>query len=209
MTYLLRIDSSARHVGSHSRGLADYFEAAWRARNPGADVVRRDLAENPIPHINAETIAGFYTSEEQHNAASRAAVQLSDALIAEMLAADAILISVPIYNFSVPSALKAYFDQIVRVGRTFGYDPARGLFGTVPNRPVYVAATYGASGYTSGALRAFDYLEPYLRSLFGFLGLVDLTFFTVEGTSIDPAQAERDLVSARSAIDRAILGAAA
>lgn len=209
MKRLLRIDSSARHAGSHSRGLADYVEAAWRRRNPGSEVARRDVAAEPIPHIGAATIAGFYTAEDQHSAESRAATRLSDTLIAEFLSADAILVSVPIYNFSVPSALKAYFDQIVRVGRTFGYDPARGLFGTVPNRPVYVAAVYGAGGYDDGPLRAYDHLEPYLRGLFGFLGLTDLTFFKVEGTSIEPARAERDLAAAQAAIDGALLGAAA
>lgn len=209
MARLLRIDSSARHAGSHSRGLADYFEATWRRRHLDAEVVRRDLASDPIPHINAATIAGFYTSDDQHTAESRAATQLSDALIAELLSADAILLSVPIYNFSIPSALKAYFDQIVRIGRTFGYDPERGLFGTVANRPVYIATVYGASGYVGGALRAYDHLEPYLRSLFGFLGLADLTFFPVQGTSIDPAQAERDRAAAHSAIDGALLSVAA
>lgn len=206
MTRLLRIDSSARHTGSHSRGLADYFENAWRRRHPSGEIVRRDLAAEPIPHIDAATIAGFYASE--HTSETRAATRLSDTLIAELLAADAVLLSVPIYNFSVPSALKAYFDQVVRIGQTFGYDPDRGLFGTIASRPVYVATSYGASGYT-GALRAYDYLEPYLRSLLGFLGLSDLRFFAIQGTSLDPKQAELDLAAAHAAIDQTLAGAAA
>jgi FMN-dependent NADH-azoreductase len=208
MSTLLRLDSSARRDGSRSRQLADHFEMAWRGAHPGSAIVRRDLAADPVPHIDAVTIAGFFAPEDQQNSATREATALSDRLIQELLAADAILLSVPIYNFSIPSALKAYFDQIVRVGRTFGYDPAKGLFGLVESRPVYVAAVYGASGYGSGTLQSYNHLEPYLRSLFGFLGLSDLTFFSIEGTSIDPAQAELDEARARAAIERTFAAAA-
>jgi FMN-dependent NADH-azoreductase len=201
MENLLRIDSSARHDGSRSRQLADRIEAAWRRSRPGAAVVRRDLAAEPVPHISDHTIAGFFAPQEQQNEVTRAATELSDRLIRELLAADAILFGVPIYNFSIPSVLKAYFDQVVRIGRTFGYDPAKGLFGLVENRPVYVAAIYGASGYGAGDLEPFNHLEPYLRSLLGFLGLREITFFSVEGTSLDPARAEIDETRAGAAID--------
>lgn len=202
MGYLLRIDSSSRRDGSRSRHLADDIEAAWRRRNRGATVINRDLAADPMPHISAATIAGFYTPEDQHTDATRTATALSDALIAELQAADAVLFGVPMYNFSIPSALKAYFDQIVRAGRTFGHDPAKGFFGLVESRPVYVAAVYGAGGYASGDLKPYDHLEPYLRNLLGLIGLTDVTFFSIEGTVLDPALAERDKAHVHSTIDR-------
>lgn len=187
MARLLRIDCSSRLQGSQSRELADVIQAKWLAGHPGDEIVRRDLAKHPVPHIADLTIAGYYTPKEQHTPEMRAATALSDTLIAELLAADTLLFSVPIYNFSVPSALKAYIDQIVRIGHTFGFDEKRGLFGLIENKQAYVAAAYGAAGYFTGDLVSLNFLEPYLKTLFGFLGIKDVTFFSVEGASTDPA----------------------
>lgn len=203
MAQLLRIDSSSRRQGAHSRALADQIEAAWRAAHPGGNVVRRDLARDPVPAITDETIAGFYTPDDQHTSASRAATALSDRLIAELQAADAILLSAPMYNFSIPAALKAWIDQIVRIGRTFGFDPQKGLFGMLSGKPVFVAAVYGAAGYgKDGPYAAMNFHEPYLRGLLGFLGLTDTTFFTIEGSSVDPATMEKTHAQAEAEIAR-------
>ena len=201
MAQLLRIDSSARLTDSHSRRLADEIEAAWLSCHPASRIVRRDLVREPLPHIADSTIAGYYTPDDQHTAETRAATALSDALIGELLDADAVLISAPMYNFSIPSSLKAWIDQIVRLNRTFGVDPEKGLFGLLDGKPVFVACAYGAAGYLDGGpYAAMNFHKPYLRSLFGFLGLTNITFFTLEGSSVDPAALDFTGRTARAAI---------
>ncbi|MEM9004257.1 MAG: NAD(P)H-dependent oxidoreductase [Cyanobacteria bacterium P01_F01_bin.86] len=187
MVQILRIDSSSRLQGSHSRELADFFQATWLQQYPDDEVIRRDLVAVPIPHITETTIAGYYTPQEQHTEAMQAATALSDELIAELMAADVLLLSVPMYNFSIPSSLKAYIDQIVRVGYTFDMDPERGFYGLVENKQAFVTVAYGAAGYLEGPFSAMNFLEPYLEALLGFLGIKDIKFFAVEGTSVDPS----------------------
>lgn len=124
MTRILRIDSSARPVsgGSRSRELADSIVARLRSKNPGAELVTRDLVATPLPHISNETITGFYTPPEQLTADLNNALALSNTLISELRSADAVVISAPVYNFSIPSALKAWIDQITRINETFAYE---------------------------------------------------------------------------------------
>jgi FMN-dependent NADH-azoreductase len=198
MPMLLRIDSSSRRDGSHSRALADAFETAWSARFPGAAIVRRDLAANPIAHIHETTIAGFYTRAEKLDASLKGAVALSDELIEEINAADTILIATPMYNFTVPSALKSWIDQIVRIGRTFSYDGAN-FTGLVKARRVVVVAAFGAGGY-GGALAGADFVTPYLKFLFGFLGVSDVTVIPTEATTADAATVTSNIDRAKTDI---------
>ena len=199
MTTLLRIDSSARSDASHSRQLGYAFEARWLADNPHGRIARRDLAREPVAQITETTIAGFYTPPAEMTDALRAATALSDLLIAELESADALLITAPIYNFGPPAALKAWIDQIVRVGRTFSYD-GRTFTGLVTGKPAYVALAYGAAGYgNAGPLEAFDLLKPYLQLLLGFLGFTDVTFAAVEATT-DPERVEAEAAAAQAAV---------
>ena len=181
MTQLLRIDASSRNGGSHSRELADAFVAEWRKANPAGRVVVRDVVANPLPHISDATIAGFYTPEAQRDARLKQALALSDELIAELMAADTILVSAPIYNFSVPSALKAWIDHVSRIGVTFAFD-GKSFEGLVKGKRVYFALAYGLP-----AEPATDMLRPYLQLLFGFLGMTEMNFITVEGTVTEQA----------------------
>jgi FMN-dependent NADH-azoreductase len=176
MTQLLKIDASSRNGGSHSRELADAFTAEWRKAHPAGRVVVRDLVAKPIPHISDATIAGFYTPEAQRDTPLKQALALSDELIAEVMAADTILVSAPIYNFTVPSALKAWIDQVSRIGVTFSFD-GKSFEGLVKGKRVYFALAYGLP-----AEPATDMLRPYLQLLFGFLGMTEMNFITVEGT---------------------------
>ncbi len=120
MKTLLRIDSSDRKQGSHSRALADFFQTRWLQANPGGQIVSRDLAETLVPHLSNSTIAAFTGVKAADESPSPEAVILSDVLIAELQAADQIVISSPLYNFNVPSTLTAWIDHVVRFGRTFG-----------------------------------------------------------------------------------------
>ena len=197
MNRLLRIDASSRTEGSFSRELADSFEQAWRRRHPNGEVIRRDLIAEPIGHITSETIAAFYTPPDELSTRLRDAVALSDRLIAELRSADTLLIGTPIYNFSIPSALKAYIDQIVRIGQTFAYD-GKTFEGLVNGKRAYVICAYGAAGYhDEKLLAAYDFLEPYLRGLLGFLGITDTRFFAIEGTTAEGALVRRDAARTR------------
>jgi FMN-dependent NADH-azoreductase len=198
MPTLLRIDSSSRRDGSHSRALADAFETAWSSRFPGATITRRDLAANPIGHIHETTIAGFYTPDEKLDAGLKGAVALSDELIEEVNAADTILIATPMYNFTVPSALKSWIDQIVRINRTFSYDGTN-FTGLIKARRVVVVAAFGAGGY-GGALASADFVTPYLKFLFGFLGVSDVTVIPTEATTADAATVASNIDQAKTTI---------
>jgi FMN-dependent NADH-azoreductase len=183
MARLLRIDASSRTQGSHSREMADFFENQWLAQGTSNEVVVRDLVKNPIPHIEATTITGFYTPKEQQDETLKAALALSDELIQELFSADVLLISTPMYNFSIPSALKAYIDQIIRIGYTFSFDEA-GFTGLVTGKKAYVITAAGAV-YSNPALAGLNFLEPYLKTLLNFLGITTTEFIPLEGTTID------------------------
>lgn len=152
MGNVLRIDSSSRTQGSQSRLLGDHFEKLWLTRHNHDVITRRDLVFQPIPPIANETIVGFYTPADQLTPELQAATALSDELIKELMAANTILLTIPMYNFTVPSAFKAWVDQIVRIGHTFSYD-GKSFTGLVTERQAYVFCSYGAGGYIGGAQR--------------------------------------------------------
>lgn len=198
--HLLRVDSSARVQGSHSRELGNHFERAWAQRFPMAPITCRDLVLQPVTHIQDTTIAGMYTPPDQHNAEMRAALAQSDQLIAEIKVADALLITVPMYNFGIPSALKAWIDQISRVGHTFSFD-GQSFAGLLTGRKAYIVIAYGAGGYTNGAgFAAANFVEPYLKFLLGFLGFDEVITYNEEAINTNPD----GIAIARAAIQRQI-----
>ncbi len=199
MTYLLRIDASPRHNQSFSRRLANGLEAQILNRHGLSEVKRRDLSDDPLPHITQDTITGFYTPENERSRDLEEATALSDALISELKGASALLLSVPMYNFSAPSSVKAWVDQIVRINQTFSFDGE--TFGGLVEVPTaYLAISYGAAGYSEGgAMRSMNFLEPYLHSLLSFVGIQTIHAFEVEGTTADE---EAALLAERSTMAR-------
>jgi FMN-dependent NADH-azoreductase len=193
---LLRIDSSARGAASVSRRLADAVEAGWLAAHPGGRVQRRDLAREPLPHISDATIEGFYAADAALDERLRAATARSDQLIAELAAAHTVLIAAPIYNFSVPSSLKAWIDQVVRIRRTFAYEDGQ-FRGLVTGPRAVLALAYGAGGY-EGPMASFDHLRPYLTTLLQFLGIADVRCVAAEATTGPDAQAALDAAVAQA-----------
>lgn len=187
MQKLLRIDASARTNDSHSRSLADEVQAHWLATHPGGVVQLRDLAKEPIEHIENNTIIGYYTGEEDLTDPLRNATAQSDKLINELMSVDALLISTPMYNFTIPSVLKAWIDQVVRIHKTFGYAEDGNLQGLVKNKPVYITTALGAQ-FTGTPLVSMDFLHPYLKSVLGFIGFEQIEFFSVESTAVDENQ---------------------
>ncbi|UII20106.1 FMN-dependent NADH-azoreductase [Fulvivirga ligni] len=181
MKTLLRIDCSARTEGSHSRSLADYFEENWRAVNPEAKVKYRDLAMQSLPHIQNKTIEGFFTPQEYMTAELRDALALSDELIEELVTADEVLISSPLYNLNVPSCLKAYLDQVVRIGRTFGMNE-KGYYGLLNDKTAHVVTVKGGA-YRGTPMEQLDFQEQYLQVILRHMGIVEQNHFSLEGTT--------------------------
>jgi len=209
MQKLLRIDSSSRVTGSQSRELGDYFETKWKAARPDGQLIRRDLAIEPIEQIRQDTITGFYTPADGMTEELKSATALSDKLIGEVQAADTVLITTPIYNFGVPASLKAWIDQLVRIGHTFSFDGAN-FGGLAEPDTAIVCAAYGASGYEEGGpFRAANFLEPYLDFLLKFLGIPTIHFITVQATTADAVTVEAGMAQARKDVDRLIASIAA
>jgi FMN-dependent NADH-azoreductase len=194
MKTLLNIRTSLYGAGGQSSRLADEFIEAWLARNSGGRIVVRDLAEVPVPHLTADAFKALTGSVEDLTSEQRASVALSDALIDEIKAASVIALSVPMYNFSVPSTLRAYFDHIARAGVTFRFT-ADGPEGLIEHKPVYVFVTRG--GFYS---EVQDTQTSYLRQFLSFIGLKDVQFVHAEGLAIDAATREASLGAARRAI---------
>lgn len=198
MPRILHIDSSARHDGSITRQLSRELVDALVAADPSSTVVRRDVSQEPITHVENNWVAANFTQPQARTDEQSEALRFSDSLIDELLAADVLVAGVPVYNFTVPAAFKAYIDQIARAGRTFQYTP-QGPQGLITGKRAFVV---GASGSGSANLTTWglNFHEPYLKSVFGFLGLTDLTFVTAGGS--DPETVQRTTSEARSEIRR-------
>jgi FMN-dependent NADH-azoreductase len=204
---LLRIDASSRFEGSHSRAVADQVVTALRRLHPAIAMATRDLAAEPVEHIKNTTIAGFYTPPESMTPELAAATALSDAIIAEVRDADIILIATPMYNFSIPSALKAWVDQVMRINQTFSYD-GKSFTGLLEGKSAFVVVAYGAGGYVAnGPFAAADYVTPYLRFLLGFMGIGDVTFIPVEATTGGPETLAHELAKTKALIAAELGGA--
>lgn len=148
----------------------------------GADILVRNLADSPLPHLDGQLLRAFFTPADQRPAQMAETVKLSEEAVRELFQADSIVIDVPMYNFSIPSTLKAWIDHIARAGVTFRYTE-NGPEGLVKGKKIYLAISSGGV-YSEGALQDFDFTERYLRSVLGFMGMTDITAFRVEGVSL-------------------------
>ncbi|HEY0943841.1 MAG TPA: NAD(P)H-dependent oxidoreductase [Opitutaceae bacterium] len=204
MKTLLLIDSSGRVTRSLTRRLTDRFATRWRELQPAGEIVRRDLGRTPPPPVDEAWIAAAFAHDAGCTAAAREALALSDTLIDEIGRADAIVLGVPMYNFGVPAQLKAYIDQVVRVGRTFAFDasapePYQPL---LPSKPVVVITSAGDGAiHPGGTLAHLNFLEPHLQTVFRFIGLTDLTFVRVGYDEYQDHRLQHSLAAADRAID--------
>ena len=174
---LLQIDSSAR-TGSVTRRLTAKFAEQWRANNPTGEVIERDLSTTMLPLITDDWSATQIEPSKQ-SSAQRNYLSASDRLIEELQAADTIVIGAPMYNLAIPSLLKAWIDQIVRIGKTFAYGP-NGRQGLLGNKRVLVITARGGAYEKGTPSEKLDFQEPYLRHIFGFMGVTDVTFIHAE-----------------------------
>jgi len=180
---ILHIDASARHEGSISRSLTADLVAALEDRHPGAEIIRRDLADG-IPMINADWIAANFTPAEERTPTQRITLARSDALVAELKEADILVIGAPIYNFSVPTALKAWIDMIARARLTFRYTE-KGVEGLLLNKKAYIVVPSG--GVPVGS--PVDFATPYLRHALAFVGIDDIEIVAATGADRDNGEA--------------------
>src|SRR5882757_3821507 len=182
MSTLLHIDSSPLYGRSVSRELTAAFVNQWKASHPDGRVIDRDLNATTMPPISAEWVGAAYTPEQARTPQQKKQLDLSDTLLAELAQADEYVIGVPMHNFGVPSVLKLWIDQISRVGKTFSYEGGtpKGLL--VGKKATFIVATGGVYDPQT-QMASFNFVEPYLRSVFGFLGVTDTTFLTAGGTA--------------------------
>jgi len=197
MKTLLQINASLFANGGQSTRLADAFVAQWRAGHPESTVVVRDLAADPVPHLTAERFAAFHARPGERDPAQQAVAAFSDALIAELQRADVVVLGLPMYNFGVPSTLKAYFDHVARAGVTFRYT-ATGPVGLLTGKQAYVFATRG--GLYAGT--PLDTQTGFVRDFLRFIGIADVRFVYAEGLALDAARKDAALAEAQRAIHR-------
>ena len=174
---LIQSDSSAR-AGSVTRRLTAKFADEWRKNNPTGEVIQRDLSTTMLPLITDDWKA-TQMDPSKLSPAHRNYLSVSDALIGEVQVADTIVIGAPMYNFAIPSLLKAWIDQVVRIGKTVAYGP-HGPKGLLGGKKVIVITARGGAYEKGTPGEKFDFQEPYLRHIFGFIGLTDVTFIHTE-----------------------------
>lgn len=196
MTTLLQLNTSIFNGGGRSSALADEFVHTWREAHTDARVIHRDLAADPVPHLSEDRFQAFITPESERDAGQRAVAAYSDALIEELREADVLVIGLPMYNFSIPSMLKAYFDHIARAGITFRYTE-NGAVGLLGDKKVYVLAARG--GRYRGTPR--DTQAPYVRDFLAFIGITDVEFIYAEGLNMGEEAQREGLAGARRCID--------
>lgn len=214
MATLLHIDSSARTNRSHTRSLTARFVARWQAQRPGDAVIRRDVGVAPPAPVNEAWIAAAFAPPAARDAAMQAALGESDALVDELLRADLIVAGVPMYNFGMPAGMKAWVDNVVRVGRTFGFDrgrlPGDPYWPMLSGKRLIVLSARGDTGYAAGERMAHvNHVEPHLTAVFAFLGVCEAHTIAVECDEFGDDRLARSLAAAEEQVDRLVASLAA
>lgn len=203
MAHILHIDSSPRGDRSHSRKLSHEFITAWKTAHPEDTLSYRDVGHNPVPHVDEPWIAAAYSPPEAHTPELSQALKISDELVDEFIAADRYVFGVPMYNFSVPSTFKAYIDQIVRVNRTFAVNE-QGYQGLVNGKKMLVITASGGSYREGTPAAGYDFQEPFLRAIFGLVGVTDITFIHADNLSGGDGAAEKSMSEAHAALQSTV-----
>ncbi|MEJ8572556.1 FMN-dependent NADH-azoreductase [Microbaculum marinum] len=190
MTKILFVTTSPRGESSLSTRVATTLVEELTTANPGAEIVTRDIGNDPLPHMGPTLLGGFFVPEDQQSAEQKAAVALSDELVAEVKSADIIVIASAMINFSITSTLKSWLDHLARAGLTFQYTEDGHPVGLVTGKKVYVVLATGAV-YSAAPLDAIDFQAPYLKHMLGFMGMTDVDVVRVEGSIFSPEAAEK------------------
>ena len=182
MTTLLKLDSSPMGQGSISRKLTAKFAETWLKSHPGGRVIERDLTILNLPVLDASWVGAAHTPEASRTAAQSNALAASDSLINDLEQADEYVFGVPMHNFSIPSTLKLWIDQVVRAGKTFSYG-ATGAKGLLTGKKATLLLASGGEYGKGSAMAPFDFLTPYLQKVLGFVGITDVTIIAASGTA--------------------------
>jgi FMN-dependent NADH-azoreductase len=192
---ILQIKSSVFNGNGQSSRLANEFVALLQEQHPGAEVLERDLVTDPVPHLDGARVGAFFAKPETRDAAQKAVIDYSDALINELRGADVLVLGLPMYNFGVPSQLKAWFDHLARAGETFKYTE-KGPVGLITGKKAYVfAARGGLYGDTHSQ-------SEFVRQFLGFIGITDVELVYAEGLAISPESRNNSLAAAQARSQR-------
>lgn len=199
MSHLLHLDASPRGDRSISRALTREFVAEWQSKFPHDTVTYRDLGRDPVPFITESWIAAAFGDPANYTSEQAAVIQVSNDLIDEFLAADYCIFGIPMYNFSIPACFKAYIDQIVRVGRTFGIDE-NGYKGLVQGKKLLIVIAEGGDYSAGSPAQSYDLQIPYLKLIFGFIGITDISLAIANNLMGNDEQRNQSLAQARTAL---------
>jgi FMN-dependent NADH-azoreductase len=199
MNSLLLVTSSLFGDASQSRQMAHEYVDSWLHNNPGARVIQRDLTPDTMPHLTQATLGSVMTPADKRTPEQVQLAAFADSLIEEVEAADTIVLAAPMYNFAIPTTLKAWIDHIARAGRTFRYT-ANGPEGLLKGKKVVIVTGRGGVYSGNSPAKALDFQEPYLRAVLGFIGITDVQFIHVEGLNLGKEHAEAGRARARQAI---------
>jgi FMN-dependent NADH-azoreductase len=199
MKRILVIEASPRGPASASRALTRSLIERLKAQYPSAKITSRDLVKDKLPAREASTVKGIFTRDPAEAQALKEAMRLSDQLTDEFLASDTVVIATPMWNFAVPSSLKAWIDLIVRPGRTFNY-AGTGVIGLAKDKKAILVLASGGV-FTEGEWASWDFVEPYLRRILSFIGIDDVQTIRAEGMNIPPL-AEHAVSKGEKAVER-------
>lgn len=190
MSNILLLLSSPR-PDSYSSRVAHALVNDLKRQNSNVNIVIRDLARDPIPHVDGDFVEALRSAEGAQNETQKAIVARSDMLVDELLAADTIVIAAPMYNFGIPSTLKAWIDQVCRAGRTFSYTE-KGPEGLAKGKRAFLVLARGGL-YSAGPFQSFEYQGTYLKAVLGFIGITDIQTIDVEGVAYGPDAARKSV----------------
>ncbi|MDB4921581.1 NAD(P)H-dependent oxidoreductase [Mucilaginibacter sp.] len=197
MKKVLVINASARGQRSQSRKLTEIFTEHWKGKRTETEITNRQLGSADVPHVNENWIAAAFKPETTRTEDERKALETSDTYIAELHQADIIVLGTPMYNWSIPSALKAYIDQVVRVNETFRIDATNIQYpyiGLLENKTLFLLLSRGDQGYEKGGYNEhMNFQDPYLKTVFNIMGIHHIHVIAINGISYGPEKAQKSI----------------
>ncbi|MBW4602900.1 MAG: NAD(P)H-dependent oxidoreductase [Calothrix sp. FI2-JRJ7] len=198
MTKILHVDTSPRGQRSHSRTLTSNFVTNWKNSYLNSTIIYRDIGHQIVPPVSETWIAAAFSPPDTHTPELNTALQLSNQLIDELIDCDRYIFSVPMYNFGIPANFKAYIDQVCRVGRTFAVNLQGGYEGLLTGKKMLVITARGGSFPVGTPATSFDFQEPYIRTIFGLMGVTDISFVHAENLAMKGDAREQSLQSVKT-----------
>ena len=205
MTKILHLDASPRSERSHSRRLANQFIRSWQKTHADDVIIYRDLGHQTLPYVTESWVAAAFTPPEKHTPELTKELKLSELLIEELKACDRYVFSIPMYNFSIPAIFKSYIDQITRVNRTFKIGEQGQPIGLIQDKKMLIITARGGSYQPGTPTADYDFQEPYLRTIFAFMGITDISFIHAENINMGAEARADSLADAEAALEKMVV----